>query len=367
MDFWHTYSQTPSLSLVHMLGCLLLRMCASDQMLVDDSSRARDSSASAFLGQTSASPIKAVSSPAPTLSRALTARITGLCARPGLTPTSSIRLTAMRTRLNRGAATNASAASKLTLLGNEDKENKLTIEDKENKHTIENKSPLRISRHANSSALGTRLSAKQELVTRLREHSLALDDKSSSPVTTVSIKQRVRAMNLESAMESAGSFSRSQDAKMKAEVKDALALSPITVTITESVSFTKTFENLCHAAKAAELAAHAESLVLLDKLEALERERKTLVVLSLGPGSCFNPEAGSKEMQPEYLVEKEEEHGQVLEEEEGSFIAMNVVDAGVECAAPLRFQGVGKTPTPSASSFIVAYVAQFGEGVDGVV
>ena len=192
MDYWHTHSQTLSLSLVHMLGRLLLRICARDQMLVGDSSRARDSSSSAFLGQTTASPIKAVSSPAPTLSRALTARITGLCSRPGLTPTSSIRLAAMRTRLNRGAATNASAASKLTLFGSEDKENK---------HTFENKSPLRISRDANSSALCTRLSAKQELVTRLREHSRTLDDKSSSPATTVSIKQRVRAMNLESTME----------------------------------------------------------------------------------------------------------------------------------------------------------------------
>jgi hypothetical protein len=201
MDYWHTHSQTLSLSLVHMLGRLLLRICARDQMLVGDSSRARDSSSSAFLGQTTASPIKAVSSPAPTLSRALTARITGLCSRPGLTPTSSIRLAAMRTRLNRGAATNASAASKLTLFGSEDKENKHTIEDKENKHTFENKSPLRISRDANSSALCTRLSAKQELVTRLREHSRTLDDKSSSPATTVSIKQRVRAMNLESTME----------------------------------------------------------------------------------------------------------------------------------------------------------------------
>ena len=89
----------------------------------------------------------------------------------------------------------------------------------------------------------------------------------------------------------------------------------------------------------------------------------------MGHSSSFNPEAGLKEIQPEYLVEKEEEHGPILpeEEEEGSFIAMNEVDAEGECAAALRFQGVGKTPTTSASSFIVAYVAQFGEGVDGVV
>jgi hypothetical protein len=75
-------------------------------------------------------------------------------------------------------------------------------------------------------------------------------------------------------------------------------------------------------------------------------------------------------MQPGYLVVKEEDHGQILEED-GSFIAMNEVDAGVECAAPQRFQGevlfLGKKLTPSASSFIVAYVAQFGEGVYGVV